>query len=86
MLKNDFLFIAFFYRFLAGLGRVLQVFWGALGGLKFKTLPLGPSQNALKFAQDAQKVDFGMRFGRVFFRRLVWGGFWVHFGRNFGGF
>ena len=54
-------------------------FWTALGGLKFKTLALGPSKNSFKSVQDDPKVDFGACLGRVFFRRCVWGGFWEDF-------
>ena len=71
MFFSDIEFLVFF----RGFGAIL----GGLG------VP-GPSKNPPKIVQDALKLDFGERFGRVFFRRWVVGGFLVDFGRIFGGF
>ena len=46
----------------------------------------GPAGNSPKIAQDTQKVDFGMRLGRIFFGRRVWGGFREDFEMILAGF
>ena len=75
-------FLAHFCDFGAILGGPEE----SLGGLKFKTLALGPSKNSSESDQDDPKVDFGVCLGRIFFQRWVWEGFWEGFGRKFGGF
>ena len=60
-----------FWRFFS----VLVPFWEALGAQ-------GPPKKSIKIDQDAQKIDFEMRFGHVCFWRWVLEGFWDGFGRN----
>ena len=46
----------------------------------------GPSQKSPKNQKNTQQIDFGVRLGRVLFRRRLLGGLWEGFGWVLGGF
>ena len=86
MCENILVFNVDLFAFFGDFGAILGGPEGSLGGLKSKTLALGPSKNSPESVQDDPKVNFGVCLGRIFFQRWVWEGFWEGFGRKFGGF
>ena len=81
MIENGHFFDIDFSAVFSAFGAILGGSEGSLGGLKLKTLALGPSKNSPGSVQDDPKVDFGVCLGRIFFKD----GFRKGFGRVLGG-
>ena len=75
MFENILVFNVDFLAFFWGFGRHLVFSFSLKNRPNFKTLALGLSKKSPKSVQDAPNMDFGTCLGRVFFRRLVLGGF-----------